>query len=132
MKRISYYDSMGNTDWDKLEGIFCYLKDEHMTLYDTEMDGSGWQMVACPTDLPRQDNGTCHAYIKFYTHNEIYSLIETAFDFRLLLLGYDCGVFLCMYADFISNDYPIIFTQEEIETCRERIAVAIMRNMALG
>ena len=117
---------------DKLEGIVCYLKDEHMTLYDTEMDGSGWQMMACPRDLSRQDNDMCHAYIEFYTHNEIYSLIETAFDFCQLLLGNDCGVFVCMYADFISNDYLVIFTQENIETCRERIPVAIMRNMALG
>ena len=35
----------------------------------------------------------------------------------------DCGVFLCMFADFnIMNDMPLVFSQEHINKCQERIA----------
>ena len=58
----------------------------------------------------------------------ITSLTATVID---KLIGYDCGVFLCMYADSISNDYPIIFTQNEIDVCRERTTLSIMKNLVL-
>ena len=58
--------------------------------YDKDMDGEGWQMVSCPIDLPQQEN------------------------------GYDCGVFMCMHAEFISHGYPLVFTQAEIYTCRKK------------
>lgn len=45
--------------------------------------------------------------------------------------GYDCGVFTCMFADFISKDCPLLFEQEHISQCRERIALAILRGQAI-
>ena len=41
--------------------------------------------------------------------------------------GCDCGVFVCMYADFIANDYPMIFTQADMDASRERITVEILK-----
>jgi sentrin-specific protease 1 len=40
--------------------------------------------------------------------------------------GYDCGVFTCMFADFISANRPLDFSQEHIPHCRKVIALAIM------
>lgn len=44
---------------------------------------------------------------------------------------YDCGVFTCMFADFILADCPLNFSQEEIDHCREKIALSIMKNCAM-
>ena len=41
--------------------------------------------------------------------------------------GHDCGAFVCMYADFIANDYPLVFTQSNISDSRDMIAVAILK-----
>jgi sentrin-specific protease 1 len=45
--------------------------------------------------------------------------------------GYDCGVFTCMFADFLSKDCPLVFDQEHISQCRERIALAILKGQAI-
>ena len=47
------------------------------------------------------------------------------------LLGFDCGVFTCMFADFVSNDCPLLFNQDHIDQCRDRIALSIMKNCAI-
>ncbi|KAL7554597.1 hypothetical protein ACHAWF_018229 [Thalassiosira exigua] len=100
-KRIQYYDSMGGTDRRKLEGLLRYLQDEHKAKKGTEMDVSEWELVGCAPDTPRQWN------------------------------GFDCGVFTCMFCDFISKDCPLVFTQDHIDQCRERIALSIMKSCAV-
>jgi len=45
--------------------------------------------------------------------------------------GYDCGVFTCMFSDFISKDSPPVFTQDHIYRCCERIALAIPKIVQL-
>ncbi|KAL7467798.1 hypothetical protein ACHAXS_008051 [Conticribra weissflogii] len=57
-----------------------------------------WKLLGCPTDIPRQSNGC------------------------------DCGVFTCMFANFISKDCPLTFKQQHISKCHERIALSIMKN----
>ena len=47
-------------------------------------------------------------------------------------LGCDCGVFICMYADFIAMDYPLIFTQDCIDKCQERMPLAILGKCSIG
>ena len=39
--------------------------------------------------------------------------------------GDDCGVFTCMFMDYLSVDYPLIFEQAHITQCRQRIALSI-------
>ena len=51
--------------------------------------------------------------------------------FLFLNLGYDCGVFTCMFADFISKDCQLLFNQDHIGQCRQRIALSIMNNCAI-
>ena len=43
--------------------------------------------------------------------------------------GHDCGIFVCMFADIIANEFLVSFGQAEIDVCRQRIAVAIMRGI---
>ncbi|KAL7427955.1 hypothetical protein ACHAXH_002583 [Discostella pseudostelligera] len=101
-KRIQYYDSLGGTDMLKLEGLLQYVKDEFKAKNDgKEMDATEWELVGCTRDTPRQRN------------------------------GFDCGVFTCMFCDFISKDCPLVFNQEHIDQCRDRIALSIMKNCAI-
>jgi hypothetical protein len=45
--------------------------------------------------------------------------------------GFDCGVFVCMTADFLSNGWPLIYTQAHVEHCRLRIAHGCLNNCAV-
>jgi sentrin-specific protease 1 len=59
-KRIQYYDSFGNTDMAKLEGLLKYVKDEYMAKNGKEMDemdAMEWKLVSCQMDTPQQKNG---------------------------------------------------------------------------
>ncbi|KAL3799204.1 LOW QUALITY PROTEIN: hypothetical protein ACHAW5_007243 [Stephanodiscus triporus] len=100
-KRIQYYDSMGGTDRSKLEGLLEYVKDEYRAKNGKELDVTEWELVSCTSDTPRQRN------------------------------GYDCGVFTCMFCDFISKDCSLVFNQDHIDQCRDRIALSIMNNCAI-
>ena len=50
---------------------------------------------------------------------------------RLVFVGYDCGVFTCMFGDFVTKDCEPVFQQEHINQCRDRIALSIMKNCAI-
>ena len=97
----------------------------HKALFKTDIDVKEWQLVPCQRNLPLQTNGKNYGLHPICT---LLILLLTSVD---ELIGYDRGVFLCMYADFISNDNPIIFTHSEIGVCWERIALSIMINMTL-
>eukprot|EP00548_Thalassiothrix_antarctica_P018930 CAMPEP_0194187994 /NCGR_PEP_ID=MMETSP0154-20130528/53139_1 /TAXON_ID=1049557 /ORGANISM="Thalassiothrix antarctica, Strain L6-D1" /LENGTH=524 /DNA_ID=CAMNT_0038908091 /DNA_START=51 /DNA_END=1625 /DNA_ORIENTATION=- len=101
-KRIQMYDSLGGSGKMYLEYLFQYLQDEHLDKKKIPLPGKDeWKLVPTQNDTPRQEN------------------------------GFDCGVFTCMFADFLSNDCPLLFTQEHITQCRERIALSIMKGSAL-
>ena len=100
-KKICWYDSLGKTDYYKLYHLLQYLEDAHKACTDPTkgtFDRDEWELVPCPLDVPNQSN------------------------------TYDCGVFLCMFADFIMNDMPLVFSQEHINKCRERIAYQIIKH----
>ena len=45
----------------------------------------------------------------------------------LFCIGCDCGVFLCMTADFLSRGYSLDFNQGDMPTCRLYIADSILK-----
>ena len=126
-KRIQYYDSFvsvavlsilmlesclvshiplvakkGGEGWPYLETIKRYIEDEHEDKKKFPLpDTDEWKLIPCQPDTPRQKN------------------------------GYDCGVFTCMFADFISKDCPLVFTQDHVNQCRERIALSILKGKAI-
>ena len=101
-KRIQVYDSMLGSGVDQLEGLMQYLKDEWRAKKGGELPNQDeWDLVTCKADTPQQRN------------------------------GYDCGVFTCMFADFLSMGRPLAFSQQHITQCRERIALSIMRGVAI-
>jgi len=101
-KRIQFYDSMGGNGMYYMEGLMQYIKDEWKSKKGSDLpDADEWKLVTCEPDVPRQEN------------------------------GYDCGVFTCMFADFLSCDRPLSFNQKHITQCRERIALSIMKGVAI-
>ena len=102
-RRIQFYDSMGGGGMYYMRAILQYLKDE----WARKNNGkelphlSEWKLVTCTSDTPRQTN--C----------------------------FDCGVFTCMFADFLSMDYPLSFTQEHATRYRERIALSILQGCVI-
>ena len=85
-----------------LEFLKRYIADEHQDKKKEPLpDAEEWELVPCERNTPRQRN------------------------------GYDCGVFTCMFADFISKDCPLVFGQNHINQCRERIALSIIKAKAI-
>jgi len=101
-KIIQFYDSMGGSGKHYMNGLFSYLKDEWKAKKGGEMpDEQQWKLIPTTSDTPCQQN------------------------------GYDCGVFTCMFADFLALDFPLTFSQKHIHLCRERIALSIMNGIAI-
>ena len=121
--KIFFPVNQGNKHWTLL---VAFMKEKRIQFYDS-MGGSGkeylnaiyrylqdehldkkkcelpgdWELRTCDGSTPRQLN------------------------------GYDCGVFTCMFADFLSTDSPFVFGQDHVTHCRERIALAILNGKAL-
>ena len=101
-KRIQFYDSMGGDGMYWIKGLMKYLKDEWKAKKGGELpDADKWKLVAETPDAPRQEN------------------------------GFDCGVFTCIFADFLAKDCPLHFSQKHITQCRQRIALSIMKGSAV-
>ena len=85
-----------------IEGLLKYLKDEWVAKKGgTLPDADDWELITCKPEVPVQEN------------------------------GFDCGVFTCMFADFLSSNRPLTFNQQHITQCRERIALSIMKGIAI-
>ena len=95
-RRIQYYDSLGGTGRDYMEAMLEYLGKEHMRLYGCSMDKTGWCLIPSKRSLPRQSN------------------------------TYDCGVFLCLFFDYLSSKRPFNFSAIDMPLARRRIAKSIL------
>jgi len=102
-KSIQVFDSLFGSHGARVIAIFNYLKDAYRATYPgSELpDQKTWRLYATNNHCPGQTN------------------------------FYDCGVFVCMYADYIANGWPLIFNQTHINRCRERIALGCMQNCAV-
>jgi len=96
-KRIQFYDSMRGDGYHYSDGLLKYLKDEWAAKKGGELpDAEKWRVVGAETVVPRQNN------------------------------GYDCGVFTCMFAAFLSINLPLSFVQTHIDHCRHHILLSIL------
>ncbi len=94
---------MGGDGMNYLKALLEYIKDEWGGKNQGQAlpNQAKWKLVSTTIDTPRQEN------------------------------GFDCGVFTCMLADFLSLGYPLLFKQEHITQCRERIALSILKGSAI-
>lgn len=84
-----------------LAGLLRYLEDEHMRKKGHLLRKEEWNLFSAHSSTPQQEN------------------------------AHDCGIFVCMFCDFLSLRKPLVFTQDHISRCRQRIAVSIMKGFLI-
>ncbi|NXQ40122.1 SENP1 protease, partial [Catharus fuscescens] len=101
-KTITYYDSMGGINSEACRILLQYLKQESLDKKRKEFDTNGWALLSKKSqEIPQQMNGS------------------------------DCGMFACRYAECISKDKPINFTQQHMPYFRKRMAWEILHRKLL-
>ncbi|XP_035755917.1 sentrin-specific protease 2 [Egretta garzetta] len=101
-KTIKYFDSMGQKGQKICETLFRYLQEESQEKRNVELAISEWTLHSMePHEIPQQTNGS------------------------------DCGVFMCKYADHISRDKPLTFTQNDMPYFRKKMVWEIIHQQLL-
>jgi len=114
----------------QLDGLLEYVKDEYRDKKGKELDVTKWELVSCTKDTPQQTNGE---FVFLGGRLPCLGVLCRILLSNILFLnlGFDCGVFTCMFGDFISRDCQPLFNQDHIKQCRDRIALSIMKNCAI-
>ncbi|XP_019751198.1 sentrin-specific protease 1 isoform X2 [Hippocampus comes] len=101
-KAVTYFDSMGGNNDDACKLLFDYLQQESKDKKGKELDTTGWTLHSKKrNEIPQQMNGS------------------------------DCGMFTCKYADYITKDKPITFTQKQMPYFRRRMVWEIVNRKLL-
>ncbi|MEE6489879.1 hypothetical protein FKM82_015710 [Ascaphus truei] len=101
-KTIKYYDSIGQEGYSICEAFLKYLQEESKIKRNQDLNISEWKLHCMkPHEIPQQMNGS------------------------------DCGMFACKYADCISRDKPITFTQYHMNYFRRRMVWEILHQKLL-
>ena len=92
-KKIQHFKSLGRNGNLYMEGILKYLENEWQRANETNgifPNRGEWKIVTFSSDTPRQSN------------------------------AYDCGVFVCLFADLLSIDIPLSFSQAHINDSKRK------------
>ncbi|XP_062462573.1 sentrin-specific protease 2 isoform X1 [Pezoporus occidentalis] len=101
-KAIKYFDSTAQRGDKICETLFRYLQEESQEKRNLELMFSEWTLHSMEShEIPQQLNGS------------------------------DCGVFMCKYADYISRDKPITFTQNDMPYFRKKMVWEIIHQQLL-
>uniref|UniRef100_A0A8C5CSW9 SUMO specific peptidase 1 n=1 Tax=Gadus morhua TaxID=8049 RepID=A0A8C5CSW9_GADMO len=101
-KVIMYYDSMGGNNDEACQTLLQYLKLESKDKKGKELDTSGWTLHSRRrNEIPQQMNGS------------------------------DCGMFTCKYAEYITKDKAITFTQRHMPYFRRRMIWELLNRKLL-
>lgn len=101
-KAVMYFDSMGGNNDEACRILFEYLQQESKDKKGKVMDTSGWSLHSKKrNEIPQQMNGS------------------------------DCGMFTCKYADYITKDRPITFTQKHMPYFRRKMVWEIVNRKLL-
>uniref|UniRef100_A0A9L0TMQ0 SUMO specific peptidase 2 n=2 Tax=Equus TaxID=9789 RepID=A0A9L0TMQ0_HORSE len=101
-KCLKYLDSMGQKGHRICELLLQYLQDESKTKRNIDLNLLEWTHYSMkPHEIPQQLNGS------------------------------DCGMFTCKYADYISRDKPITFTQHQMPLFRKKMVWEILHQQLL-
>ena len=96
-KEIRYVDSCGAPGDKYLNVILRYIQDEYGRNKLAFVE-SDWSLIPCdPSIVPQQDN------------------------------AFDCGVYVCLFVDFIVRESALTFTPQQVTSMRYHIAHAIIK-----
>ncbi|XP_064156347.1 sentrin-specific protease 1 [Anguilla rostrata] len=101
-KRVTYFDSMGGSNDEACRVLLKYLEQESQDKKGKQLDTSDWVLQSMKrSEIPQQMNGS------------------------------DCGMFTCKYAEYITKDRPITFTQKHMPYFRRRMVWEILNRKLL-
>ena len=103
-KKIQYRDALGAPGKKYTSAVRQYLIDEMRDkkgVVMTQAQQDEWVIEPTPDDTPQQEN------------------------------GYDCGMFVCMFADFILQNLPMKFTQADMPGLRIKLCYCILHGTLL-
>lgn len=101
-KSVVYFDSMGGNNDEACRILLKYLEQESEDKRGRDFDTSGWILQSKKrNEIPQQMNGS------------------------------DCGMFTCKYAEYITKDKPITFTQKHMPYFRRRMVWEILNRRLL-
>ncbi|NXJ76750.1 SENP2 protease, partial [Trogon melanurus] len=101
-KTVDYFDSLGQKGDKICQTLFQYLQEESQEKRNLELSFSEWTLHSMEShEIPQQLNGS------------------------------DCGVFVCKYADYVSRDKPITFTQSHMPYFRKKMVWEIIHQQLL-
>ena len=97
-KRICYYDSTGNSQAERyLNGVRKWIQDVAVELEVQNFDIDSWITEFSPQDLPRQRD------------------------------SFSCGVFLCAFANLLTDDIRLgNFSEEHLTFFRRKLCLDIL------
>ena len=96
---IQYYDSCGGDGQEHMNHVLHYLQDEHQHRWGSSLplpSSGSWRLRVNETTTPPQDN------------------------------AFDCGVFVCAFADLVLQGQPVEFNHTDAHHYRRRMANAIL------
>ncbi|GMI48585.1 hypothetical protein TrCOL_g9505, partial [Triparma columacea] len=98
-RKITYYDSKANSDYKGfLKATLRYFKDEWKAKGKPgEFKEKEWTTIQNPVDFPKQEN------------------------------GFDCGIFTCLGADYVSAGWKPDFTERDCAKMRKVITLEILQ-----
>lgn len=104
VQAVDSFRSMGNVAFE--DNVLHYLNDKWAQLHPGMPFGT-WTTGAPASTLPNGD-GVPLSAVPRQTN------------------GYDCGVFTCMFGDYLSENLPLTFTQQDIGFFRRRILSCLL------
>eukprot|EP00742_Colponemidia_sp_Colp-10_P008167 GILJ01008823.1.p2 GENE.GILJ01008823.1~~GILJ01008823.1.p2 ORF type:complete len:436 (-),score=65.68 GILJ01008823.1:2219-3526(-) len=96
IKEILYIDSMWGSNEACLNALLKYLVDEYKDKKGGDLDTTMWRKRNAKSSVPRQSN------------------------------GYDCGMFICKFAECVSEDRSWDFDQSQMRTFRKRMVLELI------
>jgi len=102
-KTIGYYDSLGGSSKECCDTLLNYLRYESNDKRKQDMDDENWRLVDCyrEANIPRQTNGS------------------------------DCGVFACQYAEHLTRQAKLTFSQEHMPYLRQKMIYELLNKKIL-
>ena len=96
-KTITYYDSKGGKGENVLQTLLRYLKDEHEDKKNSPLPSpEEYQLISFGTSIPQQNNFT------------------------------DCGVFMCQFLNYLSNNDALNFNQSHMSNFCMKMCLEIL------
>lgn len=110
-----------NVNYQHWSLLVIYIQEKKIIFYDSAgVNGKKYLEGALQYLVDEADK------INYYFDKNDWTLISYADGLPSQENGYDCGVYIMMYADFITDNLPLVFSQEHIDLFRKKICLNIL------